>query len=168
MALLTPSYIFEDVTHITPQFLQSHGIRGLALDVDNTLTAHGSQELSQEVADWLELMKQHGIHMSIVSNNFEKRVAPFADKLGLEHQSFCCKPYPGSLAKVRRSWGMERSEIALVGDQLFTDSLAAGLYGIKMLLVMPLAYDTKMGIRLKRKLESPFINRYYRKGGKLL
>ena len=48
--LFTPEYLFSSVAAITPAFLAQRGIAALVLDVDNTLTAHGSQELPAEVA----------------------------------------------------------------------------------------------------------------------
>ena len=168
MGLLTPDYIFKDVTRITPAFLRRHGIRGLVLDVDNTLTEHGSHELRPQVAAWLVLMRENGIHMMIASNNVEQRVAPFAQKIGLDYISFCCKPSPYGLMAARRKWGLPRSRMALVGDQIFTDAWAGALYGIRVLLVRPMARDPKPSVRLKRRLEKPFLLRYYKNGGKLL
>lgn len=55
-----------------------------------------------------------------------------------------------------------------MGDQLFTDRLAGALYGIPALVVTPRAPDTHRGILFKRRLEQPFLRRYYKKGGKLL
>ena len=55
--LITPEYVFKDVTHITPEFLAGKGIRALVLDIDNTLTADRSQELPDEVAGWLDHMR---------------------------------------------------------------------------------------------------------------
>ena len=43
MPLFTPTIVFERITCITPEFLGARGLRALILDVDNTLTAHGSQ-----------------------------------------------------------------------------------------------------------------------------
>ena len=37
--LVTPEYVFKDVTHITPEWLAAKGITALVLDIDNTLTA---------------------------------------------------------------------------------------------------------------------------------
>ena len=54
--LITPEYVFQDVTHITPAFLAGKGIRALVLDIDNTLTGDGSQELSADVAAWLDTL----------------------------------------------------------------------------------------------------------------
>ena len=47
--LVTPEYVFKDVTHITPEWLAAKGITALVLDIDNTLTADRSQELPEEV-----------------------------------------------------------------------------------------------------------------------
>ena len=41
--LITPEYLFSSVSAITPAFLKEKGVDALVLDVDDTLTAHGSQ-----------------------------------------------------------------------------------------------------------------------------
>ena len=75
MPLFQPTAIFRGVEYITPEYLKQNGITALILDVDNTLTGHGSQILPEKVAEWIETMKQAGIGLVIASNNFEKRVA---------------------------------------------------------------------------------------------
>lgn len=74
--LITPEYVFKDVTHITPEWLAAKGITALVLDIDNTLTADRSQELPEEVAAWLAAMRKAGVKLTIVSNGAEKRVRP--------------------------------------------------------------------------------------------
>ena len=165
MRLFAPTALFRRVTDITPEYLHGHGIRALILDVDNTLTAHGSQELPPDVDAWLQQRCKEGIRLMIASNNMPKRVAPFAKRVGLDYRAFCCKPSPLGLYRARRAMGVPRSAVALVGDQIFTDSLGANLYGISMLLVQPMHEDTKPTIRLKRMLEKPILARYDKKGG---
>ena len=167
MSILCPDYIFKSVDRISPQFLHERGIRALVLDVDNTLTAHDSQELAPGVADWIERMRDAGIALRISSNNTAARVRPFAAKLGLPFVSFSLKPAPRGLRIARRALGVEKREMALVGDQVFTDMLAAKFYGITVLMVQPVAPDFKWNIRFKRVLERPILARYYKKGGKL-
>ena len=168
MSFLVPEFIFADVTRITPDFLAQQDIHALVLDVDNTLTDHGSQALRPAVSAWLALMRENGILLTIASNNKEKRVAPFAEKIGLEYVSFACKPLPWGLAKARKRWNIPRSQIALVGDQVFTDVLGADFYGIRVLMVQPLSDDGVFTIRFKRLLEKPIVSAYYKRGGKLL
>ena len=113
-------------------------------------------------------MKAAGIRLMLASNNFKSRVQPFAQQLGLPFASFCCKPSPSWLLAARRLWGLPRSKMALVGDQIYTDALAGHLAGVTVLLVKPLEEDIKSTIRLKRKLEAPVLARYFRKGGKMM
>ena len=168
MSLIVPQHLFRNVTRISPQFMKSNGIRGLVLDVDNTLAGHDSQELPPAVENWLKTMKRAGIRLMLASNNTRKRVGPFARQLGLHYVSFCCKPSPVWLLAAMRRWKLPKSAIALVGDQLFTDQLAGSLYGVRVLVVRPLYHDTKPTVLFKRKLEKPFLLRYYRRGGLLL
>ena len=61
MKLFYPHAMADRVYRITPELLKSWGVRGLILDIDNTLTADRSQELPEEVAGWLEACKPIGI-----------------------------------------------------------------------------------------------------------
>ena len=166
--LITPEYLFSSVSAITPAFLRGKGITALVLDVDDTLTAHGSQRLDDEVKGWLKTMEQAGVQLMIVSNNTKGRVAPFAARLGLPFVSMACKPLTFGLAAARRRFGVKRARMAIVGDQLFTDRLAASLFGIPALVVSPRGGEASRGVRFKRRFEKPFLRRYYKKGGKLL
>lgn len=167
MPLLVPDVIFRNVTRIAPCYLAARGIRALVLDVDNTLAAHGSQRVSAEVAAWIEAMRAAGVLMMLASNNTKSRVRPFAKKLGLPCASFCCKPLPRWLAAAQKRWRLPRRAIALVGDQIFTDLLAGGFAGTRVLMVRPLYKDIKPMVRLKRVLEAPLVMRYYKNGGRL-
>ena len=166
--LITPQYVFKDVTHITPEWLAQKGIRALVLDIDNTLTADRSQELPAEVAQWLEEMRKAGVALTIVSNGAEQRVKPFARKLGLAYLYRAAKPLPFALMVARRRMGVKRREMAMVGDQLYADRMAAALYGIPGLMVVPRGPDLGAQVVLKRKWEKRHWQAYYDRGGKTL
>ena len=146
--LLTPEYIFRAIEAITPEFLRQHGITALVLDVDNTLTGDGSQQLDATVQQWLDTMRAAGVRLTIVSNNTAAR-----------------KPLPVGLAVARRRLGVRKNQMAMVGDQIFTDRLAAGLYGIPCLYTMPRGGDHQRGVQFKRRFEPYWLDRYYQKGG---
>ena len=165
--ILTPEYIFKTIECIHPDFLAAHGIKALVLDVDNTLTADNSQVLEPTVQAWLDEMRAAGIRLTIVSNNTAKRVRPFAERIGLDWVPLACKPLPVGLAVARRRLGVRKNQMAMVGDQIFTDRLAAGLYGISCLYTMPRGGDHQRGVQFKRRFEPYWLDRYYRKGGRL-
>ena len=166
--LITPEYLFRGVWAITPEFLAQRGIRALALDVDNTLAAHDSPDLPPAVAGWLNEMRAAGVALCIVSNNNRARVAPFAAGLGLPFVSLAGKPLPFGLALARRRCGVPKRAFAAVGDQLFTDRLAAALYGVPALVTRPFAPETHKSIERRRGWEARYIQKYYDRGGKLL
>ena len=103
-----------------------------------------------------------------MSNNTAKRVRPFAERIGLDWVPLACKPFTIGLRVARRRLGCKKSEMAMVGDQIFADRMAAGLYGCPCLYLMPRTnHDKNKFVLLKRKFEPYWIDKYYQKGGKL-
>ena len=158
--IVTPEDLCRSVSHITPEFLRSQGVRGLVLDVDNTLTGDESQTLDDEVRDWLAAMRAEGIALTIASNNDAARVRPFADRVGLQFVSMACEPLPIGLMVARRRLGLKKHQMAIVGDQLFTDMLGAHLAGVTPLLVEPIEPEKTWSFKLRRRLEKPLLSRY--------
>lgn len=163
MSIFTPDLMLHDVTRIDLPLLNAHGIRGLILDVDNTLTNHGSQFLRQSVRDWLCRMDAAGIRMIIASNNTRERVEPFARKLGLDYVSFSCKPFARGLIRARKKMGLEAHEIAVVGDQIYTDIVGGNRLGMYTILVTPFLLEEQPLLRLKRSMEAIHIRAYQKR-----
>lgn len=152
---------FRHTTDITPEFLKKNNIKGLILDLDNTLTTHDNPQPGEGVLEWLQLMKESGIKMMIVSNNHGPRVKPFADMLGLDFVSEGKKPLTKGFTEAVKLMGISKKEVAAVGDQIFTDVLGANLFGIKMLYVVPIEHEKTTFFKVKRKLEKPFLPKKY-------
>lgn len=152
-------HAFRKTVDITPQFLKKHGIKGLILDVDNTLTTHDHPFPAKGIDEWLEGMKKNGIKLIIVSNNHAERVKPFAEPLGLDYVCDGGKPLKRGYTAAMEKMGLSPRETAAVGDQLFTDVWGAKNAGITMLYVEPMELEprSKRFIRFKRVLEKPFL-----------
>lgn len=153
MQAFTPDFILKSVTEITPAFLRQHRIKALILDVDNTLTTHGNPTPGEGVLTWLTQMRQADIPMMIVSNNSAERVKPFADLLQLDFVARGCKPLTFGMTKACRIFGFPPKEVAIVGDQLFTDILGGKWKGMRTVLTEPLQPEDGPFFRLKRGLE---------------
>lgn len=166
--ILIPEYLFHDVSRITPNVLHAHGITALVLDVDNTLTGDESQVLAPEVQDWLDTMRAEGVSLTIVSNNKAPRVQPFADRVGLAWVPKACKPLTKGLRIAQERLNVPKEQMAMVGDQIFTDRMAAGLFGIKCFMVQPRTKDVNKAIIVKRYFERPIMWLYFKRGGKVL
>lgn len=155
--LFKPTYVFNDITEITADFLYAHNIKGLILDLDNTLTTHNNPTPPQSSLDWLDKMKKSGIKMMIVSNNSAERVTPFAKALGLHFVPNGKKPLTFGYTQAIKEMGIHKKNIAAVGDQIFTDILGSNLKGIRSLFVFPIEPETSLPFRFKRACEKPFL-----------
>lgn len=155
--LLRPNYVFETIADISPEFLEKEGIRALILDLDNTLTTHNNPIPKPAIKAWLDDMKLRKLPMLILSNNHYERVKPFADALGLDFVCDGGKPLTGGYKRAIAKLGFDRSEIASVGDQIYTDVLGCNLAGIRSIFTYPIVYETGFWFRVKRTLEKPFI-----------
>ena len=156
-------FAFRKTADISPRFLKKHGIKGLILDVDNTLTTHDNPVPAEGIREWLDDMRKNGIKLIIVSNNHPERVRPFADPLGLDYVSDSGKPLKRGYRAAMKKMRLTASETAAVGDQLFTDVWGANFSRIRMLYVEPIELEpkSKRFIRFKRVLEKPFLPRKY-------
>lgn len=55
---------------------------------------------------------------------------------------------------------LDAAQIAVVGDQIYTDVLGAKRCGMKALLVQPIQLETGTFFRLKRKMERKYVTRF--------
>lgn len=155
--IFRPTYVFNNVSEITADFLNKHNIKGLLLDLDNTLTTHNNPVPPQSSLDWLDRMKEAGIKMMIVSNNSSERVMPFAKTLGLHFVPNGKKPLTFGYTQAIKEMGIDKKNTAAVGDQIFTDILGSKLKGIRSLFVFPIEPESSLPFRFKRTCEKPFL-----------
>ena len=155
--IFRPTYVFNDITGITPKFLKRKHIKGIVLDIDNTLTTHNNPVPPLSSMDWLARVKKAGIKLIIVSNNKPPRVEPFAQLLDLEYVANGRKPLTYGINEAVRRMGFEKCDIAAIGDQIFTDIMGANLAGIRSCFVYPLEPETSLPFRFKRTIEKPLL-----------
>ena len=151
--LLKPKIKLERVTDITPEILKKYNISSLILDVDNTLSTHHGDVLTDGLEEWLKLMNENGIKLMVLSNSKERRVKPFAEKIGLPFISLGLKPLPFGYIRALKALGSKRKNTSIVGDQIFTDVLGGNLVGVKTLLLTPILLESTAGFKFKRKIE---------------
>lgn len=152
--MFKPKIKLDRVTDITPEILNKYGIKALILDVDNTLSTHHGQVLTDGLTAWLFKMRSRGIKMTVLSNSKAKRLEPFAKKIGLDYISMGLKPLPFGYLRAKKRLKSKLRETAIVGDQIFTDVMGGNLVGIKTILLTPIKPETSLRFRFKRKLEA--------------
>ena len=151
-----PYRYYPAVTDIPAEDLRAMGIRALLLDIDGTLMQTRDMMPAPAVMAWLAEMKEQGITLYILSNNkHPHRVKAFAEAIGAEWQYLAGKPRLKGFIKAQQDLGLPNEQLALVGDQTYTDMLGARRFGIKGLLVE--STDTYLWYFWPRRLaELPF------------
>ncbi len=157
-----PNDYFKSVTEISYQYLKENNIKGLILDVDNTLIDY-DKNLSEEIIEWVEKLKKKNIKMFILSNsNKQDKVKNVADKLDLEYMFFGMKPFKRGFKKVKEKLNLDSKNIAAVGDQIFTDVIGANRMKMYSVLVEPIAEKDIWVTVLKRPLENWLKRKYWK------
>ena len=158
-----PDYYFETFDKASAEFLSSIGVKGILLDVDNTLEPYENPLPTEKVIDWFKSLREHGIRAAIVSNNDKERIELFNKDLGLPAYYKAKKPFKKSLNLAMRDLGTKPEETVFMGDQVFTDVWAAKNAGIRAILVPPIKDKTDLFTKFKRLLEQPVMRKYRKK-----
>jgi len=151
-----PKFSFPEITDISPDFLQELGIKFLMVDLDNTIAAYSEHQTSSHVFEWADEVKSHGIELFIVSNSLSKaRVGAFKDELDVDGIMNAHKPSPTGVINAMSCAGYAPSASALIGDQIFTDTLAANRAGVVSIIVKPRQLTNPL-LALRYVAEKPF------------
>lgn len=126
------------VISITPKLLQKYQLKGLVLDVDETLVPFKEKRASEELVQWVNKIRQVAA-LRLVSNNLsETRIGSIARSLDLPYILGAHKPSRRKLRQATEAMNLPVERVAMVGDRLFTDVLAGNRLGMFTILVEPM------------------------------
>lgn len=158
-----PCLFVETIGDIDLAKLRKLGIRGLIVDLDNTLVAWDTFDLPESIIRWVERAKEEGFAICIVSNALEGRVTYFSKRLSVPGISKAQKPRRGAFRMALETLGLRRNEVAVIGDQVFTDVLGGNRLGLYTILVRPISgrefFTTRLGRFFERLILRRFENR---------
>ncbi len=156
--LFRPVAYFDKLELIKPSDLQSRGYRWLLLDVDNTITTWNNRECSPAVVDWFAVLPAWGIKACLLSNNSAERLQDLAGRLQIAFYPKARKPLPGGYLRAVKQLGGQPEGVLMLGDQLMTDILGAGLAGLDSVLIKPISLAQEFRwTYVNRRIEKLFI-----------
>ena len=151
-----PNIIADKITDLTVERLHQWGVRLLMMDFDNTIVPYTTNEPTEEVRLWLQMMKQSDIKLCVVSNSKKERVLIFCRKYGIDCITHAKKPFPKGIRTCLERYQLPASACALVGDQIYTDTLGANGCGVRSILVKAI-HNHNFWLKARHVLELPFI-----------
>ena len=152
-----PALVTEKTTDVTPELLRGRGIQLLMLDFDNTIVPYTTTVPTREMENWLKNMNElEDLQLCIVSNSHNDRVPKFCRERNLAVITHAQKPFTRGIHECLARYGIPATEAALVGDQIYTDTLGANSAGVTSILVKAID-NHNFWLKARHVLEKPFI-----------
>ena len=161
--MFIPDYMFDTVYDIPLSLFEKYGVKYIFFDIDNTLVPYECDVPTKENLEFFEKLEQMGIQILFVSNNNVERVEKYVRELGYKYVADAGKPGIKKYKELADSVGAKVDNCAVVGDQIFTDVVAASRLGMKSFLVKPIKDKTTLFFKTKRLLEKPFVRLYIKR-----
>ena len=153
---LIPDLILPALTDLTPQLLRARGIGLLLMDFDNTIVPYTTDVPTEPMQRWLREMQESGIRLCVVSNSKKPCVQVFCREYGLACITHAKKPFQRGICAAKEQYGLPPAQMALVGDQIYTDVLGANCGGLMSILVRAID-NHNFWLKLRHVAELPFI-----------
>jgi HAD superfamily phosphatase (TIGR01668 family) len=137
------------------------GIKGLLLDIDNTITRWEETHVPEAELRWLKTMQDNGIQIRFISNGLHGKIRRVEKQTGLSHiQGRPLKPFPAGFRRGLQEMSLEPGEALMVGDSAVTDIAIANRLKIWTALVEPMSSVHFPGSRFWKIIERAFSLRY--------
>ena len=151
--MIKPNAEFDIITDIGVDFLKENNIKGLILDVDNTLIDLSRNKIDG-LDDWIDSIIKSGIKIAVVSNGRKKKqINLLTKKHGLIYVFFALKPFKSGIKKAKKELNLCYNEIAEIGDQIFTDVLVSNRTKMFSILTKPVEMEKSFLQKFKRRVE---------------
>lgn len=137
--LLQPNLVLgRPIVALDAEILRKYQLKGLVLDVDDTLVPIRTRNASPELLDWVREVRGE-VTLWLASNNLDRaRIEGIARDLDVPYIFGARKPSRRKLRQATDAMNLPISQIAMVGDRLFTDVLAGNRLGMFTILVEPM------------------------------
>ena len=153
---LLPTLRTEYLTDLTAEQLRNLDIRLLMLDFDNTIVPYTTDIPTPQMENWLQTMLASDIQICVVSNSCNDRVKRFCEKYGIDCITHAQKPSSKGILQCLSRYDIPKAQAALVGDQIYTDTLGANMAGVRSVLIKAID-NHNFWLKLRHVAEKPFI-----------
>ncbi len=150
-------YSKEKFSEVNPKYLEDLNIKGVILDLDNTIFKHNQLKFEDEFESKFKELKKY-FDVVILSNRINlKKKKNYHKTYDLLRtpiiKSDLPKPFFDGFNKAIKKLNLDKENVIIIGDRFGTDILGGLLFGINTMLVKPVSKKEPIIIRVIRKLE---------------
>ena len=161
--LLYPKFYYKNVQSIDLEELYKLGIRGIILDVDNTLIYY-KRFMPEKIKIWVEEAKSKSFKICILSNSNKKdKISKVAVDLDIKYLMAAKKPIKSGYKKALKLLDLPAESCVAIGDQVFTDVIGANRMNIVSIYVEPINKKEYWYTKWKRPIEAYILNKFKKK-----
>lgn len=153
---LLPWRIASQLPDLKPQWLLDQGISLLMLDFDNTIVPYTTNTPTPAMEAWIKEILASDVQVCVVSNSKRDRVKIFCKKYGIPCITHAKKPFSKGINACVEQFSIPKQNCALVGDQIYTDTLGANCAGVRSILISAID-NHNFWLKLRHIAEMPFI-----------
>ena len=157
--LASPNEWHRNIFDVDYDRMMANGIKLFVFDMDNTLARWKASKVDEKVMELLKRLSKN-VHVTVLSNGNSPSLSWLAVNSDLNILRHSHKPLTGKLIKLMKRFGVSKSEVVVIGDQLFTDVLMSNLAGVYSVKVEPISKEeiliTKL-LRIAEKIVRPLI-----------
>lgn len=139
--------------------LYDKGYKGIIFDIDNTLVHHGDDS-TKEIDALFKVIQNIGFKTLLLSNNNEERILRFTKNIDTLYICDAEKPKTKNYYRAVKMLNLNKKEVIVIGDQVFTDILGANKSGIANILVKFIHLNNEKKIGKKRRVEQIILKIY--------
>ncbi len=134
------------------------GIRGIIIDLDNTIISEDDRYISPGAEAWIQQAKSQGIKFFILSNGKRHyRVKFWSHRLDVPAINPAKKPFPFAFRKAFKYMHLKPRQVVVIGDSRHTDMLGAWFVGCPFIQVATLPHPFRWWEKLLgKRVQTPY------------
>lgn len=116
LKMFCPDLYLDNIYSLDIEYIKKKNIKGLLIDLDNTLLPWNCSNIDRDLRDWVKKCKDQGLSLCIVSNNRARRINECARQLQIPAVTRAIKPRKKAFLKGLNILGIKINQAAVVGD----------------------------------------------------
>ena len=151
---LKPDKNLKSIYDINLEELKQNGVKAMLFDLDSTIMASKSAHYTDEMRQWLNIVRENFFMAVVSNNNNEEYIAKVRAISDFPLLFGACKPKTGPVREFLKKHNVDAKDCVIVGDRPLTDILCGKILGCKTILVDSITASTESKlVRFVRRLE---------------